>query len=66
MTGAHLKVSAEIARAKAWDNIGAIVLGCAGMADLAVRMEALHGLRVIDGVGAAAALAADFVNPRTQ
>ena len=64
-TGAHLKVSAEIARAKAEDGVGAVVLGCAGMADLAARMEALHGLRVIDGVGAAAALAAALVNLRT-
>jgi allantoin racemase len=63
-TGAHLKVSAEIARAKAEDGIGAIVLGCAGMADLAARMEAEHGLKVIDGVGAAAAFAAALVNLR--
>lgn len=63
-TGAHLKVSAEIARAKAEDGVGAIVLGCAGMADLAARMEAAHGLRVIDGVGAAAAFAMALVNMR--
>jgi allantoin racemase len=63
-TGAQLKVSAEIARAKAEDGIGAIVLGCAGMADLAARMEAEHGLKVIDGVGAAAAFAAALVNLR--
>lgn len=64
-TGAHLKVSAEIARAKAEDGVGAIVLGCAGMADLAARMEAEHGLKVIDGVGAAAAFAAALVNLRS-
>ena len=63
-TGAHLKVSAEIARAKAEDGVGAIVLGCAGMADLAARMEMQHGLKVIDGVGAAAAFAAALVNLR--
>jgi allantoin racemase len=63
-TGAHLKVSAEIARAKAEDGVGAIVLGCAGMADLAARMEAEHGLKVIDGVGAAAAFAVALVNMR--
>jgi allantoin racemase len=63
-TGADLKVSAEIARAKAEDGIGAVVLGCAGMADLAARMEALHGLKVIDGVGAAAAFAVALVNLR--
>lgn len=64
-TGAHLKVSAEIARAKAEDGVGAIVLGCAGMADLAARMEADHGLKVVDGVGAAAAFASALVTLRT-
>lgn len=62
--GALLKVSDEIARAKAEDGVGAIVLGCAGMADFAARMEAEHGIRVIDGVGAAAALAAALVTLR--
>ncbi len=65
-TGAHRRVSAEIARAKAEDGVGAVVLGCAGMADLAARMEAEHGLKVIDGVGAAAAFAAALVNLRGQ
>jgi allantoin racemase len=63
-TGADRKVSAEIACAKAEDGVGAIVLGCAGMADLAARMEAEHGLKVIDGVGAAAAFAAALVTLR--
>ena len=63
-SGAVAKVSAEIARAKAEDGVGAIVLGCAGMADLATKMEAAHGLKVIDGVGAAAAFAAALVNLR--
>lgn len=63
-TGAHLKVGAEIARAKAEDGVDAIVLGCAGMADLAARMEAEHGLTVIDGVAAAAALATALVSMR--
>lgn len=63
-TGAHLKVSAEIARAKAEDGVGAVVLGCAGMADLAARMEAEHGVKVIDGVAAAAAFAAALVTMR--
>lgn len=63
-SGAVEKVSAEIARAKAEDGVGAIVLGCAGMADLAARMEAAHGLKVIDGVGAAAAFAAALVTLR--
>ena len=63
-SGAVAKVSAEIARAKAEDGVGAIVLGCAGMADLAASLEAEHGLKVIDGVGAAAAFAAALVNLR--
>ncbi len=63
-SGAVAKVSAEIARAKAEDGVGAIVLGCAGMADLAARMEGEHGLKVIDGVGAAAAFASALVTLR--
>jgi allantoin racemase len=63
-SGAVGKVSAEIARAKAEDGVGAIVLGCAGMADLAARFEAEHGLKVIDGVGAAAAFASALVTLR--
>jgi allantoin racemase len=63
-SGAVGKVSAEIARAKAEDGVGAVVLGCAGMADLAARLEAEHGLKVIDGVGAAAAFASALVTLR--
>jgi allantoin racemase len=63
-SGAVAKVSAEIARAKAEDGVGAIVLGCAGMADLAAALEREHGVKVIDGVGAAAAFAAALVNLR--
>jgi allantoin racemase len=51
------KVSAEIARALAEDGAGAIVLGCAGMADLAAELAAEHGVPVIDGVAAATGLA---------
>lgn len=63
-SGAVAKVSAEIARAKAEDGVGAVVLGCAGMADLAARLEGAHGLKVIDGVGAAAAFAQALVTLR--
>ena len=63
-SGAVPKVSAEIARAKADDGVGAIVLGCAGMADLAAQLETEQGLKVIDGVGAAAAFGAALVNLR--
>ena len=65
-SGAVARVSAEIARAKAEDGVGAVVLGCAGMADLAARMEVAHGLKVIDGVGAAAAFAAALVTLRRK
>ena len=33
------------------------MLGCAGMADLAAELAAVHGLPVIDGVAAAVTLA---------
>lgn len=51
------RVSDEIGRAKAEDSISAVVLGCAGMADLVAQFRAEHGLHVIDGVSAATALA---------
>ncbi len=56
-TGAADRVSAEIGRAKAADGADAVVLGCAGMADLVARFEAEHGLKVIDGVAAATVFA---------
>ncbi|WP_152048323.1 aspartate/glutamate racemase family protein [Aureimonas psammosilenae] len=43
-------VAAEIAAALAEDRSGAIVLGCAGMADLADQFAARFGLPVLDGV----------------
>lgn len=51
------KVSAEIGCAVAEDGAGAIVLGCAGMADLAADLAHEHRLPVLDGVAAAAGLA---------
>jgi len=57
-------VSDEIRRAKNEDGIGAVVLGCAGMADLATRMEQLHRTPVIDGVAAACGLARTLVTMR--
>lgn len=56
-SGAAGRVSQEIGRACAEDRPGAIVLGCAGMADLRLAFEAEHGLPVIDGVAAATVLA---------
>ncbi|MER9920007.1 MULTISPECIES: aspartate/glutamate racemase family protein [unclassified Mesorhizobium] len=52
-SGAVEKLRAEIARAIAEDRAEAIVLGCAGMADLAHRLQHEFDLPVIDGVGAA-------------
>jgi len=51
------RIDAQIAAAKADDGAEAIVLGCAGMADLAAELTARHGLPVVDGVAAAVALA---------
>ncbi|UTD27246.1 aspartate/glutamate racemase family protein [Bradyrhizobium sp. WD16] len=53
---AAARVSAEIAAAVAEDRAEAIVLGCAGMADLAAELSKEHGLPVIDGVASATAL----------
>ncbi len=50
-------VAAEVARACAEDGASAVVLGCAGMADLADRLAARTGARVIDGVRAATLMA---------
>ena len=55
------RISQEIARALAEDGAEAIVLGCAGMTDLARRLSAEHGVPVIDGVAAAVTLAEGLV-----
>ena len=51
-SGAAEKLDAEIARALE-KGAEAIVLGCAGMADLAARLSQKFGVPVIDGVAAA-------------
>lgn len=51
----------ECLRAKAQDGIGAIVLGCGGMADLRERIAAEVGLPVVEGVTAAVKLAESLV-----
>ena len=56
-SSARRDISAEIAKAKTQDRAEAIVLGCAGMADLAKDLERQHGLPVVDGVAAAVKLA---------
>jgi allantoin racemase len=51
------RISEEIARALREDGAEAIVLGCAGMVDLAADLSRQHGVPVIDGVAAAVKLA---------
>jgi allantoin racemase len=53
---AYALISAEISAALKHDRAEAIVLGCAGMTDLAQRLSREHGVPVIDGVGAAVKL----------
>ena len=54
---AAAKIGAEIEIAKREDKAEVIVLGCAGMADLAARLAVRHGVPVIDGVASAVKLA---------
>jgi allantoin racemase len=56
-SGARARIGAEISRALEDDGADAIVLGCAGMADLAAALSAEFGVPVIDGVAAAVVLA---------
>ena len=51
------QISMEIDLAKREDRAEAVVLGCAGMADLAARLTDQHGLPVVDGVSSAVKLA---------
>ena len=52
----------EIRRAISEDHAEAIVLGCAGMADLMERLSEEFGLPVIDGVACGVAIAEALVN----
>ncbi len=58
---AYKRISAEISRAIAVDRSEAIVLGCAGMTDLAHLLATEHGLPVLDGVSCAVSLAESMV-----
>ena len=58
---ARQKISAEIRNAIEIDNAEAIVLGCAGMTDLAANLALQHGLPVLDGVACAINLAESLV-----
>lgn len=60
-SGARDKLRSEIALAVAEDSAEAIVLGCAGMADLARTLSHEFDLPVIDGVGAAVTQAEGLV-----
>ena len=53
---ARARIEAEIDAAKREERVEAIVLGCAGMADLAAALSARHDLPVVDGVAAAVVL----------
>ena len=53
---ARRKVREQCLNAKREDGVGAIVLGCAGMADLALELSAELEMPVIDGVSAAVKL----------
>ncbi|ARU88778.1 aspartate/glutamate racemase family protein [Pseudomonas sp. M30-35] len=54
----------ECLRAKKEDNIGSIVLGCGGMADLTEQISDAVGLPVVEGVTAAVKLAETLVSLR--
>ncbi|MDE2452647.1 MAG: aspartate/glutamate racemase family protein [Burkholderiales bacterium] len=58
---AYRKILAECRQALALDRCGAIVLGCAGMADLCQRLSRELGVPVIDGVAAAVVMAEALV-----
>ncbi len=61
-SGARARISAEIAAAIREDDAEAIVLGCAGMADLAADLAREHGLPIVEGVAAAVKLAESVVS----
>lgn len=54
---ARTKIAAEIAHSLEADGAEAVVLGCAGMADLAESLARQFDIPVVDGVSAAVALA---------
>lgn len=58
---ARKRISAEIRRAIEEDRAEAIVLGCAGMTDLAKSLTNEHSLPVLDGVACAVSLCEGMV-----
>src|SRR5262245_2405226 len=61
-SNARERISAEIRKAVSEDRAEAVVLGCAGMADLASSLAKEHGLPVLDGVVAAVKLCEALVH----
>ncbi|MBY5797795.1 aspartate/glutamate racemase family protein [Rhizobium leguminosarum] len=61
-SGAIGKLRAEIERALLEDGAEAIVLGCAGMTDLARELQEIYGVPVVDGVAAAVKQAETLVS----
>lgn len=59
---AYARILGSARDALARDRSGAIVLGCAGMADLCRRLQAELGVPVVDGVAAAVKLAEGLVS----
>lgn len=51
------RISEEISAAEAEDDIGCVVLGCAGMAKLRETLQTRHHAIILDGVAASAHLA---------
>lgn len=60
------KIRSEIRVAIEQDNAEAIVLGCAGMADLMAELSEEFGLPVIDGVSAGVTFAEALVNNKLR
>ena len=63
---AYRKILAECRLALAEDRAAAIVLGCAGMADLCGRLSAELGVPVIDGVASAVVFAEALLRMRQR
>jgi allantoin racemase len=59
---ARERISREISRSLREDDAEAVVLGCAGMAELAAELSRRHGVPVLDGVACAVKLAEALVS----
>lgn len=60
------KIRSEIRTAIEQDNAEAIVLGCAGMADLMAELSDMFGLPVVDGVAAGVTFAEALVRTKLR